>query len=126
MLSDKQFKDIYHMTPGMKQAWHNGDTELVKQFYNKEVLQEQLKTFYRNVHAAFVYAISALPSENPHIDRKAYIEELIAWLIAYNKDDLPLDEAMKRDDWNSFDAEEYCNDAKVKSYTATIPRTVSA
>lgn len=28
---------------------------------------------------------------------------------------------MKRDDWNSFDTEEYCNNAKVKPVTSTIP-----
>jgi hypothetical protein len=102
------------MTPEMKKAWENGDKELVKQFYNKEVLQEQLKGFYRDVHAAYAYALGSLPSEDPHIDIKAYVEELIAWLIAYNKGDLALDEAMKKDDLNSFDIEEYCNNAKVK------------
>lgn len=107
------------MTPGMKKAWKNGDKELVKQFYNKEVLKEQLKTFYRNVHAAYAYALGALPSEDPHIDRKAYIEELAAWLIASCKGDLALDEAIKRDDCNSFDLEEYCNNAKVKPGTLT-------
>ena len=121
MLSNKQFKDIYHMTPGMKRAWQDGDKELVKQFYNKEVLQEQLKAFYRHVQAACAYAISALPSENPHIDRKEYVEELTAWLIAASKGDLALDEAMKKDDWNSFDIEEYCNNAKVKPGASNIP-----
>ena len=114
MLSDKQFQDIYQMTPGMKKAWENGNKELVKQFYNKEALQEQLKGFYRDVHAAYAYALATIPSEDPHIDRKSYVEELIAWLIAYSKGDLALDEARKRDNWNSFDIEEYCNNAKVK------------
>ena len=114
MLSNTQFQDIYQMTPGMKKAWENGDKELVIQFYNKEVLQEQLKGFYRDVHAAYARVIGAIPSEDPHIDRKAYVEELIAWLIAYIIDEYALDEAMKRDDWNSFDIEEYCNNAKVK------------
>lgn len=121
MLSDKQFKDIYQMTPGMKKAWENGDKEIVKQFYNKEVLKEQLKTFYRNVHAAYAQVIGVIPSEDPHIDRKAYVEELIEWLIVYNKGNLALDEAMKRDDWDSFDLEEYCSNAKVKPSTSTIP-----
>lgn len=120
MLSDKQFQDIYQMTPGLKKAWERGDKELVKQFYNKEVLQEQLKGFYRNVRAAYAYALAAIPSEDPHIDRKAYVEELIAWLIAYVRNDLALDEARKRDDWNSFDIEEYCNNAKVKSACSPI------
>lgn len=121
MLSDKQFKDIYHMTPGMKKAWENSDKELVKQFYNKEVLQEQLKTFYRNVHAAYAYALGSLPAEDPHIDRKAYIEELVAWFIAASKGELALDEAIKRDNWNSFDIEEYCNNAKLKPGTSITP-----
>lgn len=120
MLSGKQFQDIYQMTPGLKKAWENGDKELVKQFYNKEVLQEQLKGFYRAVHAAYAQVIGVILSEDPHIDRKAYIEELIAWLIAYNKGELALDEAMKRDDWNSFDVEEYCNNAKAKPSTYPI------
>lgn len=121
MLSNKQFQDIYQMIPGMKNAWENGDKELVKQFYNKEILQEQLKTFYREVHAAYACAIGSLPSEDPHIDRKAYVEELIAWLIASIEGDLALDEAMKKDDWSSFDIEEYCNNAKVKSTASPIP-----
>lgn len=121
MLSGKQFQDIYQMTPGMKEAWENGEKELVKQFYNKEVLQEQLKEFYRDVHSAYAYALGAIPSEDPHIDRKAYVEELIAWLIAYNKGDLALDEAVKRDNWNSFDIEEYCNNAEVKPFAYPIP-----
>ena len=114
MLSDKRFQDIYQMTPGMKRAWENGDKELVKQFYNKEVLQRQLNTFYMHIHAAYAYALATIPSEDPHIDRKAYVEELIAWLIAYCKGELARDEADKLDDWNSFDIEEYCNNAKVK------------
>lgn len=109
------------MTPGMKKAWENGDKELVKQFYNKEVLKEQLKTFYRNVHAAYAYALGALPAEDPHIDRKAYIEELAVWLIAASKGELALDEAIKRDNWNSFDIEEYCNNAKLKPGTSITP-----
>lgn len=109
------------MTPGMKKAWENGDKELVKQFYNKEVLQEQLKTFYRNVHAAYAYALGSLPAEDPHIDRKAYIEELVAWFIAASKGELALDEAIKRDNWNSFDIEEYCNNAKLKPGTSITP-----
>ena len=121
MLSDKRFQDIYQMTPGAKKTWENGDKELVKQFYNKEVLQEQLKGFYRDVHAAYAQVIGAIPSEDPHIDRKAYVEELIGWLIAYIRDEYALDEAMKRDDWNSFDTEEYCNNAKVKPLTHPIP-----
>ena len=121
MLSNKQFKDIYHMTPGMKKAWQNGDKEMVKQFYNKEILKEQLKTFYRNVHSAYACALGSLSLEDPHIDRKSYVEELIEWLIAYNKGDLPLDKAKENDNWDSFDAEEYCNNAKVKPGTTITP-----
>ena len=89
MLSNKQFQDIYQMTPGMKEAWENGDRELVKQFYNKEVLQAQLKTFYREVHAAYARVIGVIPSEDPHIDQNAYIEELIVWPVSYTHLTLP-------------------------------------
>ena len=110
------------MTPGMKRIWEKGSSrDTVLAYYSKEILQIQLKTFYDHVYKAMVCTIQAIPDDDPHIPKEAYIDELIEWLKIYKDGGYPLDEAMKRDNWDSFDTKEYCEKAPVlcrKSYDA--------
>lgn len=114
MLSNKQFSDIYHMTPGMKKTWEKGSSrDTVLTYYDKEILQIQLRTFYDQVYKAMVCAIQAIPGNDPHILKEAYIDEFVEWLKIHRDGGYPLDEAMKRDNWDSFDAKECCEKAPV-------------
>ena len=114
MLSNKQFPDIYHMTPGMKRAWEQGSSKpIILTYYSKGILQIQLKTFYDQVYKAMVCAIQAIPDNDPHIPKEDYIDELVEWLKIHRDGGYPLDEAIKKDNWDSFDAEEYCEKAQV-------------